>query len=433
MDIKKLDDSRVEFTLTVSWKNWEKFLNQAAEEISKDTKIKGFRPGKAPRDMVEQKVGKDALLDMAAEKAIREDYPKVIAKEKIEAIGAPKVEILKLAEGNDLEYKIQTSVMPEVKLNPWEGDIKKFNKENIAEKVEVTEDEMKRELEKIANSRVKMVTVKREAKTGDNVKIDFDVLRDNVPIENGTSKDHNLILGKDAFVPGFEDNVIGMKEGDEKEFELNFPEKYHEKILAGKPATFKVKMKLVQERTTPEVDDDFAKSLGKFKNLAELKKSIQEGVEKEKANQQKEKRRADMVEELIKKIEVDLPEILIHEELHRMIGEFEGQLQGMGMTLDKYLEQMGAASGGKKTREDLEKEWKPQAEKRIKSSLVLEKVVEQKEIKVPAEKIEEEMNKTLQMYKGVKDMEKNMDMERLYNYTKGMMQNEEVFKMLEKM
>lgn len=427
MDIKKLGNSEIEIELSIPWKEWEKYLVLAVEDISKNIKIEGFRPGKAPKDIIEKKVGKEAILNEAAEKAIRKNYSRVVLDEKLDVIGAPNVEILKLVEGNDLEYKIKTAVMPEVKMENWIGGVKKINKKQQEKKVEVSKEEVKKELEKLANSRVQLITVNREARNGDSVEIDFQVSRDGVPIENGTSKKHNLILGRGVFIPGFEENVIGMNGGEEKEFELEFPKDYHAKDLAGRKATFKVKLNIVQERKTPQIDDAFAVSLGNFKDLAELEKSIEDGIFKEKETQKKEENRSEIVEFLIGEMKVELPEILIHEELHRMIGEFEAQLSGMGMNIESYLEKIN------KSRENLEKEWEGQAQKRIKSALVLEEVAKQKEIEIASEKIEEEMNKLLAQYKGVKDLEKNMDMGRVYNYVKGMLTNEEVFGVLEKL
>ncbi len=425
--VKTMDKSKMEVAGKIKWDDWKKFIDKAVSEFSKEIKIEGFRPGKAPREIIEQKVGKEAILNSAAEKAIQEHYPKMVEKENIEAIGAPQVKVLKLKEGEDLEYVAITAVMPEIKLSDWQGDIKKINKDYQGKKIAVKEEDVERELSKLANSRTKLVTVRRKAKKDDAVKIDFQVKKDGVVIEGGSAKDHGLILGKNVFIPGFEDEIIGMEEGEERSFELTFPKEYHEKSLAGKPAQFEVKLKLVQERVVPDVDDEFAKSLGKFKDLSELKKSIKSGLKKEKEYKQKEEQRASLVEKLVEKVEVDLPEILIHEELHKMLHEFEHQVQGMGMTMEQYLGQMG------KTVEDLEKDWQPQAEKRIKAALVLREVIKQKEVEVDNDKIEEEMNKTLQFYKNEKQVEDNIDMQRLYNYTKEALLNEEVLKLLEKM
>ncbi|MFA6383600.1 MAG: trigger factor, partial [Parcubacteria group bacterium] len=276
-------------------------------------------------------------------------------------------------------------------------------------------------------SRVKLVTVNREVRNNDSVEVDFRVLISGVPIEGGTSKNHPMIVGRGVFIPGFEENLIGMKEREEKEFELEFPKDYHKKDLAGKMATFQVKVNLVQERQTPAIDDDFAKSLGKFENLKALEKNIQEGMVEENKQKMKEQKRNEYIEKIIENSTVDLPEVLVHQEIHQMLHEFEQQLQMMGMNLDQYLGQL------KKDRKELERDWEPQAEKRVKSALALKEIAKLEEISLDSKEIEEEMNKTMQYYKNVKNMEKNIDMERLYNYTKGMLENEKVFEFLDRL
>ena len=210
-EVKKIAGSQVEVSVSVSWDEWEKYIDQAAADFSKEIKIEGFRAGKAPRDMVEKKVGKAALLDAAAQRVVQGTYPKVVVEKKLEVIGSPKAEILKLAEGNDLEYKVVSAVIPEAKLKPWKSAVEKVNKEFAKKTAEVSEEEVDKEMENIAKSRVQHVTVEREAKDGDNVLLDFTVKKDGVPIENGTSKNHPLILGRGVFISGFEDQVLGMK------------------------------------------------------------------------------------------------------------------------------------------------------------------------------------------------------------------------------
>ena len=424
-NLKKLPNSQAEITVSVSWDEWEKYIDQAATEYSKEIKIQGFRAGKAPRDMVEKKVGKSALLDAAAQKAVQGTYPKVVVEKKIEAIGAPKAEIVKLAEGNDLEYKVVTAVIPEVTMKPWKSAVEKVNKEYAKKSAEVSAEEVEKEIEEIAKSRVQHITVERAAQNGDNAILTFEVKKDGVPIENGTSKSHPMILGRGVFIPGFEEQVVGMKAGEIKDFELTFPKDYHEKGLAGNPAQFTVTVETVQERKSPEVTDEFARSLGKFKDLAEMRKNVTEGMAEEKKNELKEKRRGALIDALVEATQVEIPHVLIHEELHKMIGEFEMQLQGMNITFEQYLAQIG------KTVQELEKEWEPQAIKRIKAALALEEVAKEKEIEVASEEVEAEMNKTLAQYKKIQDVEKNIDLGRLYNYVKGMMQNEKVLEFLE--
>ena len=429
MEIKKLPKSKVEFKIVIAWDNWKNFLDEAVKELSKEVKVQGFRPGKAPKKIVEQKVGKDLILNTAAEKAIRKNYAKEVEKLKLDVIGSPEISIAKLAEGNDLEFIVTTSIMPVISLKNWESEVKKVNAKYAAEKIEVKAEEVDKEIDKLAKSRAKLVTVNREAQKDDAVILDFQVKKEGVVIEGGNAKDHNLVLGSNVFIPGFEEELIGMKEGEEKKFELSFPKEYHEKSLAGKKAQFEVKIKIVQERQIPEIDDDFAKNLGAFENLEDLKANIKKGLTKERKFKTQEDKRGDIMDILIGKVSIegDLPEILVHEEIHKMLHELESQIQQMGMNLNDYLKQMG------KTLDDLEKDWEPQAIKRIKAALALEEIIKDKEIEISSEKIEEAMNKTLQYYKNVKDIKDKIDMKRLYDYTKGMLKNEEVFKMLEKM
>lgn len=425
---KKLPQSRIEFKKTVPWSEWEKYLDQAATEVSEEIKFDGFRPGKAPRKIVAQKVGIGVLLNNAAEKAVQKSYVDFVLKEKLEAIGSPEIEIEKLEEENDLEYIARVAVMPEPEIkDDYKVEIKRINENYSKKSNEASEDEVNLEVEKLSNSRVKLVTVNREARKNDSAEIDFTVSIGGVPIENGTGKSHPLVIGRGVFIPGFEENLIGMKEGEEKEFELEFPKEYHKKDIAGKKAVFKVKVNLVQERQAPEINDEFAKSLGNFENLEALKKSVRDGLEHENEHKNSENKRNEYIEKIIGNMEVELPEVLVKQEISQMLQEFEFQLQSMGMNLDQYLAQI------KKEKGELENDWKPQAEKRVKSALALKKIAKLEDIKVDSAEIEAEMNKTLQYYKNVKNIEKNIDLERLYNYTKGVLENEEVFRTLEKL
>jgi len=426
--IKKLPKSRVEFESVVPLSEWKIFLRLAAEEISQEIKIAGFRPGKAPRNLVEQKVGKATVFNNAAEKAVSKNYLEYIKKEKIEAIGNPEIKVLNAEEEKDFRYKAVVSVMPEIILDEgYVKSIKKINEEFAKKIVEVGKEEVDLELEKLAKSRVKLITIRREVRKNDSVEIDFNVFMDGVPIENGQSQKLPLIIGKGVFIPGFEDKIVGMKEGEEKEFELDFPSDYHQKNLAGKEATFKVKMNLVQERQVPEINDEFARSLGDFENLDALEKSIRLGIKEEMEMKNKEKGRTDFLEKIMENVKTELPEILVSQETERMLEEFSHQIQAMGMDLENYLKKI------KKDKEELKKDWQPQAKKRVISSLAIEKIACDQEIKIPAKEIEAEMNKTLSLYKNVKNIKKNIDMKKLYDYSQGVLENEAVFNYLEKL
>ena len=425
--VKKLPESKVEISVALSWEEWQGEMDHVAKHLGKEVKVAGFRPGKVPRDVLEKRFGKKALLLEATEHVIDHSYPKVLKEHKIDAIGRPEVKVGKVALGETFEYSVVTVVMPEVTLASWKGDVKKINVDFSKQEDVIPEAEINTELEKLADMHAKLVTVNREAKTGDNVLVDFSVLQDGVLIENGKSEKHPIFLGKGVFIPGFEEQLLGMKEGEEKTFELNFPTEYHVKHLAGKPATFQVKLGVVQEREIPILDDAFAKGLGNFESLEKLKENMRSGMLEEKKIKSKEIHRTRLLDSLVEKATIDYPEILVEEEQTRMVREFEAQIQSMGLNFPDYLTQM------KKTEEEIKTEWKPQAKKRLAAHLILNMLADTEEIDVDTEEVEAEMNKTLQGYKNIKDIEKNIDMGRLYSATRGQLRNEKVFDFLEKL
>ncbi|MCK4635308.1 MAG: trigger factor [Candidatus Moranbacteria bacterium] len=419
-------EGQVTIDIKVTWENAKKEFDKLVKDASKNVSVKGFRKGKVPTDVAEKQVDKTMILSRTAEQMLSAEYAEVSKKENLKIVGQPEVEMKKLAEGNDIEATLKITLMPEVELpKDWKKVVAKINKDFSAKKIEVTKKDVEEELKKIAQSRAEHKEVKRAAKKEDHVKVDFTVKREGVIIENGTSTDHSLVLGKGVFIPGFEEEVIGMKAGDERSFSLNFPEEYHAKHLAGKEATFDVVLKVVEERVTPEINDEFAKSLGdKFKTLEDFKKNLEEGMLKEKKRTSEEERNNQYLDSIIEKTEITLPEQLVKSELERMIGEFSQQISMSGMTFEDYLAKVG------KERTDFEKEWQPDAEKRVKSAMILEELNKELEIKIPSTEIEEELNKTLAQYKGVKDMEKNIDMQQLYEITKGILSNKKAFEVL---
>lgn len=422
MIIRKLPNSQLEMKISVPAAELEKFLDMAAEELSKNMKIAGFRPGKAPRKIVEQQIGSEKVLAHAAEKAVKKSYIDSITKNKIEAVGEPEITITKIAPGNDLEYKAIVGIMPEISLGDYRKRVKGVKKSE-PEKIKL--EEIQKELEILRKSRAKLISVSRGAKKDDGVEIDFEVLVDGKEIEGGKSQNHPLTIGESYFIPGFEENLIGMEAGGEKEFALEFPKDYHKKELAGKPAKFKVKMKLVQKKELPEINDDFAKSLGNFESLESLKKSVLEGLGMERKKKNEEKRRQEILEKVISEFQSEIPEVLIKNELEKMMAEFEQNIAGMGMKLDDYFRSI------KKTQDEVRVGWKENAEKRVKSALALREIARLENLNPESAEIEEEMNKTLSYFKSQGDMEKNVDMEKLYDYVKGILTNEKVLKFLE--
>lgn len=425
VSVKKLPESKVELSVSIGWEDWRGGIDEAVAELGKDMKVQGFRPGKIPRDVIEKRLGKSTVLLEGAERAIRRLYPEALRAEKVDGIGAPEIKLERADEGAALDFVAVTAVIPEVKLGKWEKTVVSINKRYAKEETTVSEEEVEQELGKLAESRAKFVTVDREAREGDMVETDFVVTRDGVPIEGGSSKGHPVVLGKGVFIPGFEEEVAGMKAGEEKEFELTFPESYHMKDLAGKPAVFHVKVNLVQERELPTIDDDFAKSLGNFENLTALRKSVSEGMEAERKQKTEEKRRTEILEAIVETAEAELPEVLVESEVKRMIAEFSQQAASMGMKLEDYLAKLG------KTEEELGKEWLPQAKKRILSELSIAKLAEENEIQPEQKAVEEEMNKMLSYVKSVEDAEKDFDLASMYTLAQNRLRNQKLFEWLE--
>jgi trigger factor len=407
--VKKLSKSQVEISVSLPWEEWQEEIEHAVKQLARDVKVAGFRDGKAPRGVIEKRFGMQALLDVAAEHTVSHSYLEVLSREKIEAVGPPTVKLEKFAEYETFRYSAVVTIQPEVVLLPWRDAAKQINAEFAKQADIMEEGEIIAELEKLASMRAKFVTVNREARLDDNVLVDFSVLHDGVLIENGQSKKHPLVLGSGVFIPGFEEKLVGMRAGEEKTFELVFPDTYHAKHLASQPATFQVKMDAVQARELPKIDDEFAKGLGSFTSLEELKKNMREGILAEKKIKREEEYRTRIIDAIIEKTKIEHPDILVAEESQRMLRAFEIQVQSAGLDFSEYLAQM------KKTGDELRKEWEPQAKKTLAAHLVLEALAKEGELDVDNQEVEVEMNKTLAQYQNVRDIKKKVDMERLYS------------------
>jgi len=430
--IKKLPQSKIEIEVEIPADEWESFLNEAAKELSRSLKIDGFRPGSAPRNIVEREVGPAKILERGSELAVRKTYAQIIIEDKIEAIGQPKITITKLAQGNPLIFKAEVVVLPEIKLADY-VKIAKEKKPKAKSEIEISEEEMNKSLEWLQKSRAKFITVLREAKIGDRIEVDFSA--HGGPASGGEtsqsqakiseSKNHPLILGQSRFVKGFDDNLVGMKEGEEKNFSLIFPENYQQQDLAGKLVDFKVKVNLVQEQELPELNDEFAQSLGNFENMDRLKENIKEGLFLEKEAKEKQDWREAVIDKISAKSEMDLPDLLIDQEVEQMIREIKANVGNFGLPWEKYLESL------KKTESDIRKEIRTQAGKRVKAMLILREIGKKEGIKVTEEEQEKEASRFLRQFPDEKEAKKKIDIEQLKEYTYGIVKNEKVFKLLE--
>lgn len=390
MDIQKksISPSTVELTVTIQPQEYQKFLNQAAHQISQTIKIKGFRPGLAPYHVVKQQVGEQEILNQATERIVAHTYAQAIKQADYNTLGPPQIKILKMAPGNPFVYQAQIYLLPEVKL-PNLDDLK-----IKAKTIQVEDKEINHLLERLAKSRAKEIAVDRPAQNKDLVKLDYNISINNVPQEDGQQKNFEVYLGEKHMVPGFEEQIIGLKVGQTKKFNIKFPDDYFQKNFAGKTCQFEVKINNVFQLDIPKIDDLFAQSLGNFKNLAELKKQIADNLKLEKQQQADKELEQEMFGLLIEKSTLgELPSPAIDHEVETIFKELEADLAQRGLAIQTWLKNMN------KTAEQLKTDLRPQAEKRLKSALIIKAIAQQQNISAQPDEIQAEVDKLTDVYK----------------------------------
>ena len=416
--IKKVSNSKVEILIDVSSENLDNYYKKALSELGKDLKIKGFRPGNAPTNIVEERIGKDAILNHAAQIAIQDKYVQIVKENDLEVIERPKVEILKLALGNPLKFKVEAIIMPEIKLPDYRevaGSVKN-------EKVSIKDKDIEEALKWLQSSRTKLIALDREARKGDFIEIEYS----SPQIENNSSKKDGFILGKGHTVPGFEEKLEKMKSGEEKGFSLDVPKDYSVKELAGKEVEFKVKTVSVLKTELPEINDEFAKSLGKFENLASLKKNIEEGLKMEKQKKAKEKLRGEIIDRIINSIKWEMPDSLVQAEKERIFADFKQSFsRNPQVSFEDYLKKT------KKSEQEIEKSLLEPAQRNVKTYLILKEISKKENIEVSDQEVEKGVNEILENDPSIKEKEKELDLERLRQYTRERITNERVFQLLE--
>ncbi len=421
MDFKISDKekSKKEIEVTVSIEEMSNYLNKAVEKISSKIEIKGFRPGKAPKNIVEKNVGKEKIWHEATHDAIEDTYPRVIKESELFIISQPEIDIIISTPNNPFVYKATVSVLPEVKLPDYKSITKKSLKDK--KEIKVEKKEVEKILDTIRKTRAKTVLVNREVKDGDEVEIDFSGKLDGVDQEGIKGEKAKIIVGEKKFIQGFEEQLIGMKKGEEKTItvKMSNPQDGNERDI-----DFDVKVLEVYERQLPEINEEFAKSLGDFTNPNDLNKKIEENVKLEKEQKEKERLRVKIIEEIGKESSVDIPEIMIEREIDNMFHEFEHQLSQSGMKIEDYLKQI------KKTKEEIAKDWEDRAKKRIMTALILQKIAKEEGVKVSEEEVQKESESYLNRIHDPKT-KKELDIERLKVYIEDLLQNEKVFELLE--
>jgi trigger factor len=384
---KTLQKNQMDIEIEVPADELQKFVEKAVIILGETVKIAGFRAGKVPFDILKQNLGEMAIYEKAAELAIEKTYPAIIKDENIEALGAPQISILKLAPGNLLLYKASISLVPHVKLCDYHKIKIKRNEIIVEEK------KLEKILKDLQKMQVKEKLTKNKAKKEDKIVLDMDLFLEKVPVDGGQAKNHAVYLNEPYYIPGFAEQLVGLGEGETKEFTLPFPKEYFQKNLAGKNVDFKVKILSVFELELPPINDDFAKTLGQ-PTLLDLKNILKDNLRQELEEKEELRVENELLKEIAKKSEFeDIPETLIHSETHKMVHELKDGVTRQGMDFKIYLQNI------KKTEEDLEKSFISQATDRIKAALVIKEAAIMEKIEATDAEIEEEVQKFAEIYK----------------------------------
>lgn len=373
---KTENKNEVKLEFTIEAKKFDEAIMKVYQKSARYFNIPGFRKGKAPFNIVERMYGDEIFYEDAFNELVPSIYEKEIEDNKIEAVSKPEINIVKMKKGEDLVFTALVQTKPEVKLGKYKGiELKKVE-------YPVTDEDVEHELAHVQEHNARIITVEdRPVQDKDIAVIDFQGFVDGKAFEGGKAEKHELEIGSKTFIPGFEDQVIGMKVGEEKNINVKFPEDYFSKDLAGKDATFKVKLHEIKEKQLPALDDEFAKDVSEFDTLKDYKTSIKEKKQAQNDDRAKHETENLAIEAVSNETKIDIPSGMIETEIDAMIRDLEQQLSYQGINLDQYLKIMN------KTRKEVEENYKEQAEKNVKSRLILEAIIKEEKIESTDEEI----------------------------------------------
>ena len=419
-ELKKIQNGQAELTVEMDKNDLQKYFNEAEGEIGKDLKIDGFRKGKVPKDLLKKHTDPNNIRELALQLALRESLDETIAKEKLDTLDVGNLEI-KENNANNLIYKVQLVLFPDFTM----PEFSKIKTEK--NKISVEQKEIDDTIEAVRASRAKLIDKDEPAQTGDRIEVDFEVKLNGAVIEGGISKNHPLIIGGKNFMPGFEEQLVGMKKNEEKFFSLKAPADYFQKSIAGKELDFTIRVIDIKSVQLPELNDNFVLNLGKFKNLEELSANIKEGIRQEKEMKEQQRVRLEILSNIIKMSDIKAPEIMTERQLEEMMSGLDNDLHNSGMELGPYLAHIG------KTQEELKKGWRNDAEKQVKMTLILHKIIKDKKFTVSADELEQTLNLTIQsaMLRGGIEKPKDLDIERMRSNIASKIINEKAFAFLE--
>lgn len=382
------EKNMVKLVIETTAEEFEKGLNEAYNKNKGKITLPGFRKGKAPRKMVEKFYGAEVFYEDAANAIIPEAYAEAAEESKLEIVSQPKIDVVQLEQGKPFIFSAEVAVKPEVELGQYKGvEVAKVDSE-------VTDEDIANELKKVQEQNSRTISVaERAVKDGDMTVIDFEGFVDGKAFEGGKGENYPLTIGSHSFIDTFEDQIIGMNIGDEKEINVTFPEEYHAEELKGKPATFKVKVNEIKEKQLPELDDDFAQDVSDFDTMDAYKESLVSQLKERKANEAKVKKEDEAMEKIIEAAKMDIPEAMINTQVNRMAEDFARRLQQQGLSIEQYFQYTGM------TAEKIIDDMKPEALTRIKSRLVLEAIVKAENVEVSDDEVNAELQKMADMYK----------------------------------
>ena len=395
--VKNISDVKVELTISLGVEELKAAEQVALTKLAKEVKIEGFRKGKAPLEMVAAQVDQNVLGQEVIENALSKAVAEAFLKEKIQAINRPEVDVKKFIPGTELEFTATSEIMPKVEL----GDYKNLKVKK--EKVSVSQKEVNETIDQILKNFAEKKEVKRAAKEGDEVVIDFLGKKDGVAFDGGKAEKFPLELGSKSFIPGFEEGLIGKKAGDELSLDLKFPKDYHAKDLAGAKVVFEVKIHEVRENVLPEINEEFLSKLGEFKTKEDFEKQIKEDLKTQKQVEADDKFKDELVKKLAEVSKVPVPEILLEDQKQSIEMDMQQNLMYSGLSLDDYLKRMG------KTREEwLENDVKAVAESRVKSGLALTELSKVEKIQSSVDELDARIAQLKEQYGNSKEVVKQL-------------------------
>ncbi|MCI8428154.1 MAG: trigger factor [Lachnospira sp.] len=386
--VEQLEEKNmVKLVIEVSTETFETGLNKAYNKNKNKINVPGFRKGKAPRKMIEKLYGESFFFEEAANMIIPDAYAEAFEESGLDIVSQPKIDVVQLEQGKPFIFEAQVAVRPEVELGQYKGvEISKVDSE-------VTDADIEEELKKVQEQNSRIVTIEdRAVQDGDMTVIDFEGFIDGVAFDGGKGDNYPLTIGSHSFIDNFEEQLIGMNIGDEKEVQVTFPDNYHAENLKGKPAVFKVKINEIKEKLLPDLDDDFASDVSDFDTLDEYKEELKKTIGEKKESEAKTKKQNEAVDKAVENSKMDIPSAMIDTQVQRMVEDFSQRLQQQGLTIEQYFQYTGL------TPDKIIGDMKPEAERRIKNSLVLTAVAKAENIEISDDEYEEELKKMAEAY-----------------------------------